>query len=545
MGRFKPQPEQTEEEQARADLGRQYAEASALSLRNYLKHVRIDGSRGPVKFGTAMEEWQRESNYPIIDALDAVGGSVKGYTGPHCFWRDLPQGHDKTSGIARLLNGILAFSRKPLEIGCFARDTEQANRIWKFMKAEAQLNPWIGERLQFIEKRVRSVRKLAGDHMVGGGELTIYDAEFEGNAGHKLDVCVCEELTWWPEKAKQLYDQLYSRRHKIEHSVFIVLGNSGITRTWQHREYKAAQADPNWHVYRTEGTVASWIDKAQLERDMKRVIPSVARRVYGNEWIDEHEQTYLTRAELDGCVHKARQMHLRSLTEAEPGIKYIGSVDYAPTQNMCAMCIQGQYPDGTNRVVRLDVLQAHDFPPPNGAGVPRIPLKVVRAWMEKQHLAFRNPAWIVDKYQLEEIIQDYEYRWQIHRFDYRGGMSNYAMAEHVRTVVINGQLLWPEFIGAIKIVDESGEEVVYTLADEFHDLVTKDMPYGYRWDHKANRNDDRATAVGMGAYWSMKIDPSQPFPTTGVVPDLTRSVPLTPKTVIAPVGKHSIWGGKD
>lgn len=534
--------EPTPEEIAEADEGLALASASARTLRNYLRLVRIDGSNGPVRFGEVMEPWQADSNLPIIDALDAVGGLTTGYAGPLYFWRDLPQGHDKTSGIARLLNGILAFSHKPLAIGCFARDTDQANRIWKFMKREASLNPWLDERLEFIQKVVRSKRMPAGDNMVGGGELTIYDADFEGNAGHKLDVTVCEELTWWPDKAKQLFDQLYTRRHKIKGAVFVVLGNAGITKTWQHDAYINAQNDPTWDVYRTEGSVASWIDPVSLEKDMKLVAPSIANRIYRNRWINETEKSYLLRVELDLCAARARELNLRSWEVAEPGIKYIATVDYAATKDTCAMCVQGMYPDGTNRVVKLDVLQAHEFPSPVEDGVPRIPLKVVRAWMETQHKAFRNPAWVVDKYQLEEIIQDYEYRWNIHRFEYRGGMSNYAMAEHVRTLIVNRQLLWPEFIGAIKIVDKAGNPQVYTLADEFHDLVCKDMPYGYRWDHKSGHNDDRATAVGMGAYYSTKIDPSQPFPTGGVVPDLKRQPPPATKEIKAPVKKFGVWG---
>lgn len=529
-------PPQTEEERLQALQGEQYAEASALSLRNYLSLVTIDASRGPQRFGEIIEPWQVDSNVPIVDALDGVGGLNPAYAGPRCFWRDLPQGHDKTSSIARLLNGILAFSHKPLEIGCFARDTDQANRIWKFMKREASLNPWLNDRLQFIEKKVRSKRMLAGDNWCGGGELTIYDSDYEGNAGHKLDVCVVEELTWWMEKAKQLYDQLFTRRHKIHGSVFVVLGNSGITKTWQHTEYLKALRDPDWDVYRTEGTVASWINKKQLEKDKKTVIPSVARRVYENEWIDETEQTYLTRAELNACLDRSRSLHLRSLDAGTPGIKFVGSVDYASTKDWCALCMLGQYPDGTTRVVKLDVLRACDYP----GG--RILIADVRAWMERNHQAFHRPAWIIDKYQMEEVIQDYEYRWQIHRFEYRGGMANYAMAEHVRTLVINKQLLWPEWIGVIKIIDKTGEEVLYTLADEFHDLVTRDMPYGYRWDHKSGHHDDRATAVGMGAYYATKIDPSQPFPTTGVIPTLERKQPPAIREIQAPVGRFGIWG---
>ena len=512
------------------------AGARSRSLAYYLDNVKIDGATGPVRFGQVAEPWQLRSTQPILAAIEGIAG-IAPYQGKRFFWRDLPQGHDKTSSIARLLNGALAFCRKPLRVGVFAKDSDQANRIWQFARDEARLNPWLGRRLQFVQKKIRGIRlPTIYQEEVGGGEVTIYDSDYEGNAGHKLDVTICEELTWWPEKAERLFDQLYTRRHKIAGSVFVILGNAGLERTWQHRRMLEYRQDPEWDYYRTAGSVAGWIPAAKLARDRRSVVPSIARRLYDNEWVAEDEQTYLTRTEVEACLARARILGLHPLDRAEPGVKYVLTVDYGPKKDRTALCIVGLYPDGSVRVVKLDVLQGKNFPGHT------VPLALVRTWVETQYKAFASPAIILDPYQTEQLAQEMEGKRVLHRWEYRGGMRNYQMAEHVRTLVVNKTLLWPEDIGSVLIEDEAGRTIRHTLADEFLDLVTRDMPYGYRWDHKANRHDDRCVAVGMGAFFANKIDPSRPFGKTGLIPVLDVKQ-TAEERMQAPTKRFEIWGG--
>lgn len=503
------------------------ASLAAESLQGYLDRVVIDGSAGPAVFGEVAETWQRRSLWPIMAAIEGVARINPDYQGPHCFWRDLPQGHDKTSGIARILNGALAFGRKPLRVGVFARDTDQANRIHSFMKDEAKLNPWLAERITYVQGKARGVN---------GSELTIYDADYEGNAGHKLDVCVVEEVTWWMAKARALYEQLYSRRTKIQGSVFVVLGNAGIKRTWQHKKMLEAREDPDWDYYRTDGSVAGWIDGKKLARDMRTVAPSIARRVYGNEWIDEDEQVYIRRDEVDACLAVAAGMGLARVERRQAGVKYAAAIDYGPKKNTTAMGVVGLHKDDTRRLARLDVLQGKHFP----GGV--VPMQEVRAWARNVHQAF-HPVWIVDPYQMEWFIQEVEGVWEVHRMEYRGGKTNYAMAEHFRHLIVQKQFLWPEAEGVYDVVGDDGELRPWTLGDEIADLVTKDMPYGYRWDHKSGHTDDRATVCGMATYILSKVDVSRPFDKRGQIPSLDMN--RDPARLLQPQEGFTMWGPGD
>lgn len=533
----------TPEEQARADENREIEAASAISLRNYLQLVKIDGSNGPRRFGEVMEPWQEQATLPIMRAIEGIAGINPRYTGKTCFWRDLPQGHDKTSSIARILNGAISLCRKPLRIGLFAVDSQQAGRIHSFMKDESRLNPWLKDSIKYTgsgaERRAVGVRRtveINGKSVeVGGGGVEINDSDASANAGHKYDVTVCEELTWWPKKGLELYDHLYARRLKIAGSVFVVLGNAGITRTWQHRKYLSYHTDSDWDIFRTEGSVASWMPPEKIAKLARGLIPSLRKRLYENRWIDEDEQTYLTLSQLERMAARAVELGLRLYERAQPGIKYAGAVDYGATKDWCACAVLGYYPDGTYRVVKLDVFRAEDYP------TREVPLAVVREWCVEVQAKFNRPAWIFDKHQTLQIIQEFEGRWQLTRCDYRGGKTNFEMAQFVLTGVVNQNLLWPEDAGVVMVEDETGTLVRYTLADEFHDLITVDMPYGYRWDHKSNKHDDRATAVGMAAWLLAQTDPSQPFAEPGQIPTLAIERDAQ-QWLESPTKEFSIWG---
>jgi hypothetical protein len=532
------------EEQAQADAQAEIEAASAISLANYLKLVRIDGSNGPRRFGEVMEPWQQDAILPIMRGIEGIAGITR-YSGPLCFWRDLPQGHDKTSGIARILNGAISLCRKPLRIGLFAVDSQQAGRIHSFMKDESRLNPWLADSIKYTgtgsTRRAEGKRRLVeinGKFVeVGGGVVEINDSDANANAGHKYDVCVCEELTWWPSKGETLYDHLYARRLKIAGSVFVVLGNAGIKKTWQHRKYLSYHNDREWDIFRTEGSVASWMPPDRIAKLARGLIPSLVARLYDNRWISETEQTYLTEAELERMAAVAREIGVRLHDRAEPGIKYACAVDYGARKDWCACAVVGYYPDGTYRVAKLTVYRATDFPQRE------VPLSLVRQWCIDTQAAYNRPAWVFDEHQMLQIIQEFEGRWQLTRFNYRGGINNFKMAEFVRTSVINQVLLWPENAGVVELMGDSGRVEPYSLADEFHDLITVDMPYGYRWDHKANKHDDRATAVGMAAWLLAQTDPSQPFAEPGQ--DTSLQIDRDPqKWLDSPTADYSIWGAK-
>lgn len=514
--------------QARDLLGRAYhlfPARCAKSLREYLDLVVIDGSKGPVVFGEVAEPWQKRSLWPVMAAAEKATGVNPDYDGPLCFWRDLPAGHDKTSGIARILNGVVAFASSPIMAGCFAKDRAQAGRIWKFMKDESRLNPWLAERLHFTSSPTLKVRNHAS-----GAECEIYDADYEGNAGHKLHLTVCEEITWWPEKGKHLYDQLYSRLLKMEgRAVFVVLGNAGVKKTWQYTVCQSIQDDPAWDYYRTEGPVASWMSREFLEKLARQLGQSVAERVIWNRWIDADEMAFLYRTDVLACVDRAKSLGVVPHEAALQGVRYTGSIDAAISKDYAVVCILGHFPDGTLRAASMDVLCAKDFP--DG----EIPLALIESIACRRHAAFRC-QWIIDPYEMRWFIQKYQGSWPVTAQQYRAGQLNQAMATQVKTLIADRRLLWPELLGLVYV-----EGQPYTITDEFCDLVARDMPtYGQRWDHKANKHDDRVMALSMAAYHALGIDLSGPSSEALQIPKLWSKGDET--AILKPREGWTLWG---
>jgi hypothetical protein len=125
---------------------------------------------------------------------------------------------------------------------------------------------------------------------------------------------------------------------------------------------------------------------------------------------------------------------------------------------------------------------------------------------------------------------------------YRGGQTNMAMAEQVKTLVNDCRLLWPEEIGMIQAVDASGDYVPYPIAEEFADLIVRDMPtYGWRWDHKAQKHDDRVMTMGMAAYHLLTVDPSGPFAEPAEIPKLWQDEPSV-DSILRPKENFTLWG---
>jgi hypothetical protein len=511
--------------------GSAVTDISQRSLIEYLESVRIDGSRGAAAFGVVAEPWQRRSLWPIMRAVQAACGMDDAYDGPRCFWRDLPQGHDKTSGIARILNGAVAFSPRRIRVGCFAKDSGQAKRIWQFASDEARHNPWLADRLAYLSAPHHVIR-----NRVTGSEVEIHDADPDKNAGHKLDVTVFEEITWWPEKGKRLFDQLFSRRQKREKSVVVVLGNAGVQKTWQWAVKCEAERDAEtWDYYRTEGSVAGWMSRTQLARDARSLSPSMAARLIDNRWITEDERAYLYRIFIQACVERSRALGLTPYTKAKPGVKYAGSIDAAETKDYAVVTIVGKYPDETLRVAAMDVFDKRLF------SDSRIKLASIEKAAVLRHQQF-NASWIIDPHQMLWFIQKYEGGWPITRMVYRGGQTNMAMAEQVKTLVNDCRLLWPEEIGMIQAVDASGDYVPYPIAEEFADLIVRDMPtYGWRWDHKAQKHDDRVMTMGMAAYHLLTVDPSGPFAEPAEIPKLWQDEPSV-DSILRPKENFTLWG---
>lgn len=462
---------------------------SRASLLYYLEHVFINSSPEPQRFGLVAEPWQRELIAPKVPAFEFLAGLNPGYWskdsggGPLSFFTVLPRGHDKSSLEGRLLSWLLIASRKPISGYILAADADQGALILEAMHDEAKLNPWLGEQLEF------SRRAVVGP----SGSVKVIPADAHSSFGQRGNIYVYDEITNWPDRGYEMWKAVTSGREKIPGSLHVILTNAGLLDSWQYEEFMRAQDDPDYVVFSREGQLASWMVAERVDKLKKRLPPSEAERVFDNKWIDAAtEHDYLRRTELDACVRLSTDLGLTIQMRRELEVSnYVAGVDYGAKRDRTALCLLHVDDRKRCRVDKLDVWQ----------GSPENPVDVrrVEEWIANVRRDFRPTLFVLDPSNLESTCQWMEREhYPLERFNPRGGAGNYDLAQHLRSLVVNQQLLWYPTAGNLT-VSKYGREVVETLVDELAGLRVKKMPYGYRFDHENQKHDDRAVAIGMAA----------------------------------------------
>lgn len=477
-------------------------DGSKKSLKYYLDHVVINSAPEPKRFGLVREPWQDELLAFKIPAFEYLAGMNKEYTGPTSFFDVLPRGHDKSSLEGRLLSWLLIASRKPISAYVLAADADQGSLILEAMETEARLNPWIREQLKF------SKRAVTGP----AGTVKVIPADSSGAFGLRGNIYICDEITNWPDRGYEMWKAVISGREKVPGSLFCILTNAGLLDTWPY-EYKMKIAeDPDWVLYEKEGQLASWMNKERVDKLRLLLPPSESARVYDNKWIDPAEEhDYLKRTEVDACVEEAKRLGLFIQFHREPEVNnYIVGLDYGAKRDRTALCVL--HVDKERRVIvdRLDVWQ----------GTPESPVSIemVEDWLKEIKDLFHPKLFVLDPSNLESTCQWMERTgFPLERFASRGGASNHEMAQHMRSLIVNRQLLWYPTAGDLSIL-KYGKSYRETFVDELSGLRVKKMPYGYRFDHANQKHDDRTVCVGMAALRAFDYAPSV----------ITTAKPLTP-----------------
>lgn len=458
---------------------------SSRSLLDYLALTVIDSRPEPRAFRLIGEDWQWAQARTLAPAIESIAGLNPGYGGQRRFWLEYPRGHDKSSGVGRILNWLLGFSRRQnLRIQVAAADRDQARQIGDFMTTELSLNPWLSARIKSSRNQLVS--------RVNGSTLDILAADAAGSFGAKPDLLFCDELTHWQKD--DLWNALYSGMAKRLDSVTIITTNSGLKGTWQEGVLKMAKKFSwSWLVYQAPGPIASWMTKEAIEEIAAGLPKGVARRVLYNAWVDPGEENgFCTRSEAERCAAEGARLGLTRQDRADPRYDYCAAVDYGLVKDRTALVVC--HYDETQRLVvdRMDVWQ----------GQPGSPVHAddVQLWIEQQYAAF-NCRFVLDPYQLQPVMQRLQHL-PIEPFEYRGGRGNRDAASNLLNLIRSDRLAWYPGCG-----DLPTEDGPHTLADEMAELVVKPMPYGWRIDHEAGRHDDRVTALAMAALKLTELGP--------------------------------------
>ena len=461
-------------EQERLLLNAYYAFAaqeSSKSLTKYLDHVLINSLPEPTHFSLAAYPFQRDRMRRICPAIEAVCGLRPDYTGPRGFFEVARRGMDKTTGLARILNWVLAFSPRPVKVVAAASDKDQASLLVTAMKDEAKLNPWLSERINF------TVRQITGP----GGELRVQSADAGSAYGLLPDIMVLDEIVWWPKR--DLFDALMSGRQKRPGAVTLIITNAGILPSWQADVHEQLGTMDDWQVFSYPTKIKTWMNQHLIDSERKLLPDGLARRVFDNIWIDAAEDSgFLTSSMVTDAVELGKRMRLAPTAFGQAKFKYFVGVDYGSRKDRTAITVC--HMDGN--ILGIDQMNVF-------CGTPAKPVSLdrVEATLREINLSYNRPIFVIDPWQMENVIQHISTIMKIVRFDVRGGQRNYAMAELLRSLFSSNRISFWEGCGKIN----SGED----FAMELKSLIVKPTGSSYRFDHTKNKHDDRTVSLGMAA----------------------------------------------
>lgn len=495
---------------------------SEKSLGRYLDRVVINSSPEPRPYGQVRQPWQVDLYRDLDRAIESVGLVDQSYHGPRSFWLTLPRGHDKTSSIARRINWLLGFGRRPLSLITGAADSEQAELIVEAMTVERGLNPWLAPRIRMGRSRAYGP----------GGVLKVLSSDAPSSFGKNADIIILDEVTHW--KKRDLWDAIISGREKRPHAVLVVLTNAGVLGSWQHEARLAAESDPRWSVYEVPARthLATWMKKEDVDALRKFLPRGLAKQVLDNIWIDAAEETgFLTREDVLACEALGQELGLIPTQEGRSNVDYVAGIDYGPKRDRTALCVVHHGHDGRIRLDDLTVWQGSPDDP--------IAIRRVEEWIDSVNRRFHRPLLVIDPYQMEGTVQKYEYHQKVVRFEARGGKSNYEMASTLRSLIVNRRMVWYPGAGNL-VVTRDGFTKEETLTDELCGLVIRPTLYGYRFDHEVQFHDDRAVAIGQAALFAARNPPAPEFLQPPVLDQPTRKTQLP--ELRPPAQGRGLWG---
>jgi hypothetical protein len=464
-------------EAGKALLAKAWAETDKLSsksLNAYLDRVLIDIPPKPRRFGDVMEWWQVERNKVIVPAFEFVAGLNPTYAGPKKFWLEYSKGTDKSSYLARLLNWLLAYSKKSLRCYVGAKDKAQADGIKDFMLKESEHNKgWLKRYLEFKGNSVTG--------KTNGSVVHFVTSDGAGEQGKTPDLVLCEELTHW--ESDGLFNALWSAIPKRQgYAVGVILTNAGFIGSWQEKLRQLAQEQhgKGWHFFAQtpNTTLASWMTEDKISEEARLMSPLEADRLFRNRWIDPAEAgiKLFSPSDIDRCIGVPEP--------PPPGAQIVLSVDYGGICDRTALTVLWYNTDTQVIHVVSQTVWA-------GSPVNEIRIKDVESWLALQFSLYPNAVAVIDTLgQMLGTAQEFEDKGhKIIRFQYRGGKQNALMLTTLRSFLTNQR---------IRFAPDCGMLGNSTLATELKEVVGKPMVYGERIDHKAGFHDDLTVSLGMG-----------------------------------------------
>lgn len=491
-------------------LNKENDDASARSLREFLDRVVADVVPDPKKYGLVEEQWQRERNDRVVPAAMYIAGLNPTYDGPLFFYEGYSKGCDKSGTIARILDWMLGYAKRPLRMVAAAKDREQAEVVYDAMKMTGTLNPWLKKRLEFKRSQVVS--------NVNGSRLDVLTSDAGGVAGPTPDVIVCDELSQWANQ--DFFDGLFGgamKRSGIDpktgkaksYNLTYIITNAGFKNTWQHavRETARKNEDGLWSFYENPVGVIlpQWLTPATIRAVRNTMSRQEARRLLDNEWLDlsEASERFFTSEDVDAAIGTPKS--------PPPSATVWLGVDYGEKKDKTALAVVWMDEKGVVHVSDMTVY--------SGSVENPVLLTDVEHWLHLQLGRYPNAIPVFDPHQTLYLIQKFEAEGQpVRKFDFRSGKNNLLMGDNLRNLFRNRKIVFSQYTGLV-----GGS----TLADEFKQIICQEKQYGVRMQHERNAHDDRVVAVGMAALCAV-MEPDSVAVEQQIAPE--QLIPTAPTT---------------
>ena len=233
-----------------------------LSENDFLYFVRLleiqVGGRTNV-FDDVMADFQLETFQQIAPSLLALKNGEK----PPCrrVWIERTKKASKDADIGCMVLWLVAFAQKPFFGQLAAVDSGQADIIKDRISHLLHYNPWLNDRVELIQNKIRSKHKKANQHEhMAVVEVIATDAP--GAHGAIPDLLVVNELAHiqnW-----EFVETILTNADGVPDGLVIVATNAGVVGTKSHAMRERVVKDDIWqkHIY---SKPAPWHDLTTIQ----------------------------------------------------------------------------------------------------------------------------------------------------------------------------------------------------------------------------------------------------------------------------------------
>lgn len=428
-----------------------------------------------------LQSWQERD----FAALDSAWMSLAGLSPSASIVRrayiERPRGHSKTTDMAIQCAWILQSARDTVRGLAAAADQDQAQLLHAAMADHVRRHQYLHPDLIVQQHLIRNRRTHS--------QLTVISSDVNSSWGLLPDFVICDELCHWSKP--DLWYSLCSSAAKRPLCVLAVLTNAGVGTGWQWNVREAARASSGWHFSSLQGSQAPWISAASLDEQRRLLPPGVYARLWENVW-QRSDGEFVSLLEAEACRDSESFEQPRG--QRERG--YFAAVDYAEKHDRTVGVVVHREGD-TIRVDRMDVA----VPQP---GRPVL-VAWVETWIERIARDFPGVQFVLDEYQLLSVLQRYEARYPLKRFDFSGGRGNHALAVTLRNLILHRRVRWYPGCGQLPDLAERDD-----LETELASLITRSVSAGrMRIDHRhePGAHDDRAFALGAACLEALHAKP--------------------------------------